>query len=187
MAIAPAGCTQGARKSFEERFDLVMTGTAVQNPHMDIRLGSAGEALEEIMDEFGLKITDEAGVNFGVDDRCGASAEVDSGDSQRLVHRHDEIAGPQNATFRAEGLSKGLAERDSDIFDCVVLVDVKVARRFEFEIEAAVVGEEFEHVVEESDAGGDLIAAFAFDGEGQSDLRFLGDAIDGGFSHRRAP
>jgi hypothetical protein len=46
-----------------------------------------------------------------------------------------------------------------------------------------VLGEQFQHVVEEADAGGDLVFAAAFNAEGAGDLRLFGIALDGGASH----
>jgi hypothetical protein len=46
----------------------------------------------------------------------------------------------------------------------------------EREVEAAVLGEQLQHVVEEADAGGDFIPAAAFDAERAGDLRLFGVA-----------
>jgi hypothetical protein len=54
-----------------------------------------------------------------------------------------------------------LAERDADVLDRVVLVDVEVARGVQRQVEAAVPREQLEHVVEEADAGADVVAALA--------------------------
>ena len=58
---------------------------------------------------------------------CSAPAEIDGGDGERFVHRHDEIAGAVDALLVAERAIDSLAERDADVFDGVVLVDVEVA------------------------------------------------------------
>ncbi len=65
--------------------------------------------------------------HFGVDDVGGAAAEIDGGEAEGLVHGHEEVAGAQNAALVAEGFVEGFAERDADVFDGVVLVDVEVA------------------------------------------------------------
>ena len=81
-------------------------------------------------------------------------------------------------------LSKAWPSDDADVFDRVVLIDVEVAASFQFEIEAAVVREQFEHVIEEADAGRDLITATAFDGQSDnSDVRLFAGAFDAAFSH----
>ena len=142
--------------------------------------GAAGETFEEVGDEFGLEVADEGDVDLVVDGVGGAAGEVDGGDGEGLVHGHDEVAGAEDAALVAEGLEDGLAEGDAGVFDGVVLVDVEVALDGEGEIEAAVAGKELEHVIEEADAGGDLLGALAVKVEGESDFGFGGVAGDGG-------
>ena len=56
-----------------------------------------------------------------------------------------------------------LAEHDADVLDGVVLVDVEIAGRLQRQIEAAVAREQLQHVIEETDAGADVVAAAAVD------------------------
>ena len=46
-----------------------------------------------------------------------------------------------------------------------------------------MLGEQLQHVIEEADAGGDLVPAAAFDLERAANLRFFGVALNGGSSH----
>ena len=48
-----------------------------------------------------------------------------------------------------------LAQHDADVFDGVVLVHVEIAFGVQLQVEAAMLGEQLQHVVEEADAGGD--------------------------------
>ena len=41
-----------------------------------------------------------------------------------------------------------LAERDAQIFDQMMIIDVRIALGFQRQIEAPVLGERFEHVIE---------------------------------------
>ena len=91
-----------------------------------------------------------------------ASAEIDRGDPQGLVHRHQKISGAQNAALVAQGSIEGLAQSDADIFDGVVLIDVEIAVALQFKIEAAVMREQFQHVIEEANAG-NFVASLSID------------------------
>ena len=95
---------------------------------------------------------------------------IDGDDGERFIHRHDEIAGAVDALAIAECLEQRFAEHDADVFDRVVLIDVEIARRLQRQIETAVTREQLEHVVEESDAGADVVAAAAIDRQCASDL-----------------
>ena len=64
-----------------------------------------------------------------------------------------------------------LAEHDADVLDRVVLIDVEVAGRVQRQVEAAVPREQLEHVIEEADAGADVVAALAVDDQPSADLR----------------
>ncbi len=82
-----------------------------------------------------------------------AAAEVDCGDGERLVHRHDEVAGTVDAAPGPEGLRDRFTERNSEILDGVVLIDVEVARGADLQVERAVPRDELQHVIEEPDPG----------------------------------
>ena len=77
------------------------------------------------------------------------AAEIDRRDRERLVHRHHEVAGAVDAAAVAERLRHRLAERDAEILDGVVLVDVEIAGRLHRQVEPAVRREQLQHVVEE--------------------------------------
>ena len=57
------------------------------------------------------------------------AAQIDRRDRERFVHRHHEVAGAVDALAVAERLGHRLAERDAEILDGVVLVDVEIAGR----------------------------------------------------------
>ena len=73
----------------------------------------------------------------------------------------------------AQRLLERGAEHDADVFDGVVEVDLEVARASMREVEAAVLPELLEHVVEERDAGGRRRGAAAVDVEHEVDRRLL--------------
>ena len=61
-----------------------------------------------------------------------------------------------------------------DVLDRVMLIDVEIAVGAILEIEPAVPGDELEHVIEEADAGADLVAARPSSVRRQRDLRLGG-------------
>ena len=56
---------------------------------------------------------------------------------------------------------RSLAENDAHVFHGVVLVHVQVAACRDLQVETAVAGEKLEHVIEEANAGGNLVAPAA--------------------------
>src|SRR5258708_3561075 len=64
-----------------------------------------------------------------------------------------------------------------------MLIHIQVALRRHFQIEATVSSKELHHVVEETDACGNLIPSSTLDRESDIDLRLCRLAMEGRFSH----
>jgi hypothetical protein len=90
------------------------------------------------------------------------------------------VAVARDALLVADRLRHRLAERDADVLDRVVAVDVQVARGLDLEVDQPVAGDLVEHVVEEADAGGELGRAAAVEVDAHADLRLGGVAPDFG-------
>ena len=159
-----------------------MRGAAVENAEMDVGARGLRKSLEEILDELGLEIADQARGEFRFDDTESAAAKIDSGRGESFVHGHEEIAGPEDAFAIPEGGIDGLTESNADVFDGVMLIDVEIAGCFEAQIEPAVAGDKVEHMVEKGDAGGDFGFAAAVEIQAEGDFGFFGDTRDGGGS-----
>ena len=147
---------------------------------MDVGSRAARKSLKEICHQFGLQVAHQPRAHLGIDSEGSASAQIDGCNCKSLVHRHQEVSGAQNAALVAKGAIEGLAQRDAHVLDGMVLVNVEVSIAFEFQVECAVAGEELQHVIEEANAGGDLVLAAAFDGEMDGDTRLGGIALDDG-------
>src|SRR6266545_1814506 len=142
-----------------------------------------GEAAEEIFHQLGLQVAHLADLDEVLVDQGGTAAEIDRGHGQGFVHGQDEVARPVDALTVAQRLGEELSEHDADVLHGVVLIDIEVAGGPERQVEAAVAGEQLQHVVEEADAGVDLVAALALDAEGAVNAGFARVALDGGASH----
>ena len=105
--------------------------------------------------------------------------------ARRLVHRHHEVAGAVDAALGAERRRDRFAERDADVLDGVMLVDIEIAGRLHFQVESAMPRDEIEHVIEKPDAGVVVVAALAVERQRHLDLRFRGAPID--YSEPAAP
>jgi hypothetical protein len=64
-----------------------------------------------------------------------------------------------------------------------MLVHIEVAAGFEFQIESAVVREQLEHVIEETDSRRNLVSAPALNRERELDVRLLAQPLDAALSH----
>ena len=104
----------------------MMAGTAVQYLDVNIAAHAEREPFEEIVDQFTLEIAHAVDFQREIDHGVRPSAEIDSSDTERFVHGHDEIAGAVDAATRSECLRHRLAQSDAEVLDRVVLVDIEV-------------------------------------------------------------
>src|SRR5579884_4457561 len=145
---------------------------------MYIGPGAAREPLKEVVYELGLQVADQPRLYFRINDGCDPSTQVYGGKAEGFVHRHQEISGAHNALLIAERAVKGFAQRDAYVFNGVVLVYVEITLAEQLQIKCSVPREEFEHVVEKTNAGTDLVSPCALNREAQRNLRFRCFAID---------
>jgi len=124
---------------------------------MDIATGASREAFEEVVNEIGLQIADQSHLHFCIDNCGRPAAEIDGDRAEGFVHRHQKISGSQDAFLRSERFIDHLAKRNADVLHRVVLIDIQIAFGRELKIEAAVMSEEFEHVIEEANSARYLI------------------------------
>src|SRR6185295_4713991 len=172
------GHAQRAGERLEDRLDVVMARASVQHFDVDVGARADGEALEEVVHELGLQIADHRHLHLKIDHGVRTPAEIDRGHAEGLVHRHEEVAGAVDALAVADRLRDGLAERDAEIFDCVMLIDVEIPGRRDLQIEAAVPGEELQHVIEKADPGPDVVSAGALELQRQRNLRLRRVPVD---------
>src|SRR6185436_14157772 len=122
--------------------------------------------------ELRRQIADAIARELGVEDQKRAPAEVDGYFGIGLVHRQQEAVALY-AALVAERLLERLPERQRDILDGVVLVDVQIARALHVELEAAVLAELLEHVVEEAEARLRMRIGRAVEIDGDADIGLL--------------
>src|SRR5262245_55195209 len=151
---------------------------AVQHLEMHVRARTLREALEEIGQQLRLEIADALHLQSEIDNCMRTSAQIDRGDAEGFVNRHDEIAGAIDAAARAERRRHRFAQRDPEILDRMVLIDVEIALRLDGQIESAMPGDEIEHVIEEANAGGHLIPSTAVELQPDRDVGFLRLTMD---------
>src|SRR5690606_25432063 len=94
-----------------------------------------------------------------VDRRKRSSRQVDDSAHQRLVERRVGVAETADAGAIAERGVETLAEHDRTILDRVVIVDVQITLAAQLQIEAAVLRESGQQVIEERHAGVDVAVA----------------------------
>src|ERR1700735_2912528 len=150
---------------------------------MDIRACAPGKAFEEITHQFRLQIPYSRCTDLGIDYGGNPSPEIDGRQAESFVHGHEEIAGAQDAAAIAQSTVEYFAQSNPNILHGVVLIDIKVACGCQFQIESAMPGKEFKHMVKKADSRGHFILSTTFNGERNPNLGFRGLAVEFSFPH----
>ena len=159
-----------------------MRRAAVQRAQMNVGARGLREALKKIFSELRLEIANTFCGNLCVHDAVGTATEIDGGRSERFIHGHEEVSGAQNSAFRPQRFQDGLPECDAHIFDGVVLIDIQIAFRGNFQIERAVARNQIEHVIEEANARGHARSSATVEIQLQANVGFISLAVNGGGS-----
>src|SRR5512134_1936254 len=93
---------------------------------------------------------------------------------QGLVHRREAVTHADDALAVAEGLIEGLSQCQREIFDGMVSIYFEIALGLHAKVEQSMHGEMRQHMIEKTDARGDVVFARSIQIEFDSDLRFIG-------------
>ena len=105
---------------------------------MHVRARAEREPLEEIVNELGLEIANLDDGDFEIHHRVRPTTQIDRRHCQRLVHGHHEVAGAIDALSTAQCLRDRFTERDPEIFNRMVLIDVQIAICCDGQVECAM-------------------------------------------------
>src|SRR5258708_2239640 len=103
--------------------------------------------------------------------------------AQSLVHWHDEVSRAQNPKLVTQRLVESLTQGDPNVLHRMVVVHIQLALGVETKIEAAMPSKQFQHMVEESNAGGNLVPSSAIDVQRKVDASLVGVALDASLPH----
>ena len=103
-----------------------------------------------------------------------SAGDVDRDAGQRLVHRQQAVGPAGDAALVAERLAQGLAERDADVLDGVVIVDVQVALGANVHVDQRMARQLIQHMVEETNAGREFRCARAVEVDFDLDRSLVG-------------
>src|SRR4029079_2448939 len=177
---------QRARERLEHRLALVVRVVAAQVVDVQRDLRVVDEALEELVHQVDVELADQRAGERNVVLQPRAPGKIDHHARQRFVERHVGMAEAPYARLVADRANKRLAERDADVLDGVVRVDLEVTLRLDVEIDHSVARDLVEHVVEERNAARKARAAGSVEIHSHADPGLLGVAFDFRSSHSSA-
>ena len=172
------GHAKGAGRGFEDRFDLMVRVGAMQEADMKVAAELLSERVPEMLDHLRREITNGGAFEWSVEVEVKAAGEVHDGARQGFIHRYVRMAVAGNVCFIAHGFSKRLPQRDTNVFDRVMVVYMQVAFATHRETEAPVLGEKVEHMIKKAHTSLILIRWLLIKGEADRDSRLAGLTVN---------
>src|SRR5580704_1731208 len=142
-----------------------------------------GEGLEKLTHEFAIEGAYFRLREFCPEDQKRPARDIDRNSRQGLVHRQKHIRETGDAGDVAQGLAHRLTERYAGILDRMMLIDMKIPRRADFDINQRVARKLFQHMVEKADPGRNSGHAGAVEIDADLDAGFFGLARNGAVAH----
>ena len=175
---------QRAAEGLERRLRLMVGVVAPNGVDMQRHAGVIDQSLEELAHQVHIEVADRGAHERQRENQSRSPGQIDHHARQRLVERYVGMAVAANALLVADGSGQRLAERNADVLDRMVGVDVQVAGGRNLQIDHAVPGYLVEHVVEETDPGGDPRTAPAIEIELHPNLSLERVALNFGAAHQ---
>src|SRR2546427_12035361 len=142
-----------------------------------------GEGLEKLTHEFTVEDADLGLREFCPKNQKWPAGNVHSDTRKAFVHRQKHTPETGDVGHVAQSLAHCLTERYAGILDRMMLIDLKIARRADFDINQRVARKLFQHMVEKADSRRNSGHAGAVEIDADLDAGFFGLARDGAFTH----
>jgi uncharacterized protein len=143
------------------------------------------KAVEPVLDQFGVPLAKLWHRQRDFPDEIRPPRNIQCTAGQRLIHWRISATITRNPALIAQSLQHRLANRDAGVFGGVMLVDMQVPDCLDRQIDQRMARQLFEHVVEEADAGRNLIDAGAVKIDFDINRRFVGFTAYSSGAHGR--
>ena len=170
----------------ERRLDHVVRVRAGLDRQVQRQLRVGGQRAAELLRELVVEVADRPRRKRPFEHAQAPARDVDRARRPGLVHRTRCRCRSARSRPVTERAVERLADADPDVLDRVVRAGLKIAAGAHVKVEAAVAGEQVEHVVEEADPGLALAGAGPVEPEGdlRSRSRAVLRSISSGAGHR---
>jgi len=148
--VEGGGLVECSSEPLEYGLDDVMGVRSGQQPHMQGHPGVVHERLEELESQIGVETTDVAMREIYVVGEVRSTAYVDTHEGEGFVHGQLHAAVAHDTPPVPQGLGECGTEAYAHVLHGVVPSGLQIAGGPHLEIEAAVRGRQFEHVIEEA-------------------------------------
>src|SRR5579875_2580115 len=152
---------------------------------MEIHPNFVAERFHEVVNKLSLKRPDHFLLYRHLVHKAWSTADVNHGCAQRFIKRHGSLSKPSDSTLVVQRLPERPSEHQADVFDGMMVVHVKISACLYREVEKAVLGETFYHMVKKRHASGNLALSAAVERQVHVNSGFPGNALNSGASGRQ--
>ena len=147
----------GTGQRLEDSFYLVML-VLTFGLDVEIHLGRIAQRLEEMQEHFRRHLPYLFTFEVGIPYQPRTASEIQGYLTQAIVHR-EAIAITFDTSLIAQGFRKTLTQGQSGIFDGVMFIHLQIALHTDGQVEATMLADLLQHVVEEAQAGRNVTLA----------------------------
>ena len=151
------GHLQRTGQSFEDTLNLMMF---ILSLCLDIQIHQSriAQRLKEMEEHLGRHFANLFALKLRIPHQPGTATKIETDLAEAIIHRQG-IAVTLDAPLTAQRLIEALAQRQTGVFNRVVLIDVEVAFHLNLQVDVTMFCNLLQHVIKEAQSGGDL--AFA--------------------------
>ena len=133
----------------------------------------ARQRLKELFEQLCVHIADLVALEIHFPDKIRSLAEIDGGAAERLIHWQLGMAIARDACKITKRFLDRLTDYNARIFNRMVSINVKVALRFHRKINEGMAPARIQHMIEETNTGGDIRHSRAIEVYGHFDVGFF--------------
>src|ERR1041384_996934 len=136
--VALARLPQRPRRRFERAFEHVMRVAPAQTINVQVAAYSFGERAPEMLGQFDREVADHLPARLDLIDEIETPGQIDDRATQSLIHWHKRRAIARHAMLIAKRLPERCAQRDRNVFDRMMIVNLKIAATLKLKIKQAM-------------------------------------------------
>ena len=142
-----------------------------------------GQPLKELVRQIDIESANHGALEINMKFKPRTPRKVDHNTRQGFIERHIGVAVAAQTFLVAERLGQRLTDRDTDILDRVMRVDMQIALGFDLKINQTMTGNLIKHVIEKGDTRGKLALPGPIKIQTNRDLGFKGISGNFGLPH----
>jgi hypothetical protein len=172
--MRPGGNRQRPAKRLKDGLKDMMPVFAMEQVNMQGQTGVENKGSKKLFRQRGIEGSDFCLGQGHLIVQIGPIGKISADPGKGFIHGNIGMTVAANTRFVAKRLLKSHPQTDSQILDGVMIVDLDITMRGDFQIKETVNSKQGKHVIQKTDTGMNGGSAHAIKGEDQLDIGFSG-------------